>query len=272
MKPVFIDSDYGPLFAIFHEPVAAVLQSAWLHVPAFAEEMNKSRRMVALQAEAFAARGEAVLILDLYGTGDSGGDFADATWSIWLQNLETAIDWLLGQGVKTVDLWGLRIGTLLAMDFAARGSRSIKRLLCWQPVTNGDTFVSQFLRLRIAAAIMGDNAPRVKTSDLKQQLLDGQTLEVAGYGLHPELILPLLTLRAERLLLQLASVVIIEIVANAETPLGPANSQLMTALQQQNIDAMLQKALGEAFWSSQEISEAPALIAVSCECVKPCLE
>ena len=70
------------------------LDKAIIHIPAFAEEMNKSRRMLAMQAQAFAGQGYAVLVLDLFGTGDSSGDFGEATWDIWLQNIDTALVWL----------------------------------------------------------------------------------------------------------------------------------------------------------------------------------
>ena len=49
--------------------------------------MNKSRRMAALQARAFAEMGFGVLQIDLFGCGDSSGDFSDARWDIWKQDL-----------------------------------------------------------------------------------------------------------------------------------------------------------------------------------------
>jgi hypothetical protein len=50
---------------------------AILYVHPFAEEMNKSRRMAALQARPVRSR-LTVLQIDLYGCGDSDGNFADA--------------------------------------------------------------------------------------------------------------------------------------------------------------------------------------------------
>ena len=113
------------------------------------EEMNKSRRMISLQARNFAQLGYAVLILDLFGTGESSGEFGAITWAIWLENIQSAINWLKQQGARTIDLWGLRTGCLLAMDFAGQSQEPIKHLLCWQPVINGETFITQFLRLRM---------------------------------------------------------------------------------------------------------------------------
>ncbi len=56
-------------------------------LPPFAEEMNKCRRMMALTAYALQAAGLDVLFVDLFGTGDSGGDFADGSLEVWRSDL-----------------------------------------------------------------------------------------------------------------------------------------------------------------------------------------
>ncbi|MDO9047805.1 MAG: hydrolase 2, exosortase A system-associated [Methylobacter sp.] len=269
MKPLFIPTQTGPLFSIFYSPVNKAVSRAIIHIPAFAEEMNKSRRMVAIQAQAFSNRGYAVLVLDLFGTGDSAGDFGEATWQIWLQNIDTAIDWLKQHGAQSIDLWGLRIGALLAMDFASHSRHRIQRLIACQPVLNGDTFITQFLRLRVAAAMMDNNSPPEKTSDLKRQLLEGQAIEVAGYLLNPDLINPLMAIRAEQFNWQyVKEIAIFEVVSSEDSPVAIGNTQLLAILQKKNINASLTKVVGNAFWVSQEISEAADLIKVTSEKVE----
>ena len=76
-EPFFLDRASGSLFAIHHRAGAAPCGTV-LFIPPFAEEMNRARRMVALQARDLAAAGWDVLQLDLFGTGDSQGDFGDA--------------------------------------------------------------------------------------------------------------------------------------------------------------------------------------------------
>ncbi|MDD2759557.1 MAG: hydrolase 2, exosortase A system-associated [Methylomonas sp.] len=269
MRPFFLDSRTGPLFAVYWSPANQPINHAILHVPAFAEEMNKSRRMVALQARAMAEQGYAVLVPDLFGTGDSRGDFGEASWAIWLQNIADAVAWLREQGALTITLWGLRLGGLLAMDFVSRHEDSIDRLMLWQPVLNGDTFVTQFLRLRVAAAMMDNNMPKEKTSDLKRQLVDGQAIEVAGYLLSPDLIKPLIALRADRLpLYNIKEIALYELVANEDTQISMGNSQFFNLLQEKRIEVSLTKIIGDSFWASQEISEAPDLIKISSERVR----
>jgi len=161
VMPLFIPGQTGELFALYYPPASGGQpKKVFLHIPAFAEEMNKSRRMVALQARAFAQHGYGVLVMDLLGTGDSFGNFSEATWLIWQQDIDTAIRWIVKQVAESINLWSLRIGVLLAMDFVANSSAKIDKLICWQPVLNGETFVMQFLRLRVAAAMMDKNAPQ----------------------------------------------------------------------------------------------------------------
>jgi exosortase A-associated hydrolase 2 len=87
-EPFFVAAARGERFCIFH-PAAAALRGAIVYLHPFAEEMNKSRRMAALQSRLFAARGFAVLQIDLFGCGDSSGDFGEARWDIWKQD----VDW-----------------------------------------------------------------------------------------------------------------------------------------------------------------------------------
>ncbi|MGZ4960701.1 MAG: hydrolase 2, exosortase A system-associated [Methylomonas sp.] len=265
MKPFYLPDRSGSLFCIYFPPATGEVKRAIVHVQAFAEEMNKSRRMVSLQARELAKLGYATLIFDLFGTGDSDGEFGEATWQAWLQNIDTAIEWLIKQqGAQTIDLWGLRTGALLAMDYASRSHQKIDRLLCWQPVLNGETFITQFLRLRIAAAVLDNSAPKEKTSDLKRQLLEGQAIEVAGYHLHPELVKPLTALRADRLPLQgLSELAIFEVVANEETDFAMTTSQFLDKAKENSIEVSLKKVVGDAFWSTQEITAAPDLIALT---------
>jgi exosortase A-associated hydrolase 2 len=269
MKPVFIESNVGKLFAIYQPSMNAnSFGKAIIHIPAFAEEMNRSRRIVALQAQAFCNDGYTVLVLDLFGTGDSNGDFGEATWEIWLQNIDTAIDWLKQKGMHSIALWGLRTGALLAMDFVNHRQNQIQGLIAWQPVLNGDAFVTQFLRLRVAAAIINSNAPPEKTSNLKQQLLEGHAIEVAGYLLNPDLIKSLMALHAEKLNLQSIKHVAIFDIVSQESFSPVSHSLISTVLQEQGIDISLTKIMSDAFWSNQGNSDVSNLIKMTCENLK----
>ena len=264
VTPLFISSELGSLFAMHFSPVSEHSSQCILHIPAFAEEMNKSRHMVVMQARMFAEQGYSVLIFDLWGTGDSQGEFSEATWAIWLNDIDAAVKWLQEKQYESISLWGLRSGALLAMDYLHQYSSTIDKLICWQPVLNGEQFMMQFLRLRIAAAMMDKNAPQEKTSDLKKQLLEGNSIEVAGYQLNPELVNPVMAIRAQQLNLQTVKQChVFELTIGAELEAGFALAKWVKAIEQQNIIISLDIINGSLFWATQEISESPSLIQLS---------
>src|SRR5712692_8651981 len=116
-QPHSLDGAEGRLFAVYYPPEAEADRGADLiYLPPFAEEMNRSRRMAALQARELAAIGVGVVILDLYGTGDSEGDFRDARWSLWQSDVKATADWLERRGRSARGLLGLRLGALLAVS------------------------------------------------------------------------------------------------------------------------------------------------------------
>ncbi len=269
-SPFFLAGTQGSLYVSAYYPLNPhdLSKKAIVHIPAFAEEMNKSRRMVALQAREFVKNGYAVFIIDLFGTGDSSGEFSEATWSQWQSDLNSLCEWLLDREYQSLIFWGLRTGSLLAMDFISENTLNVKQLICWQPVFSGETFVLQFLRLRTAAAMMNKNSPQEKVSDLKNQLLDGRSIEIAGYMLNPELACPMLKLNLKSLNIQdVEFISILEVVNNLDkkaTALAIENYDFLKSQVKKLSEA---KVLGSPFWSTQEITEVPGLLNETNNCL-----
>jgi exosortase A-associated hydrolase 2 len=187
-EPFFLKSGIGQRFCLFHPPVGDC-RGAVLYVHPFAEELNRSRRMAALQSRALAALGYGVLQIDLYGCGDSSGDFGDARWELWKQDLAAGAAWLRRRLDLPVVLWGLRLGALLALDYARSAAHPVAGMILWQPVLKGASYLTQFLRLRTANAMLGEASEKSGTAELRAMLEAGQTIEIAGYDLAPELAL-----------------------------------------------------------------------------------
>jgi exosortase A-associated hydrolase 2 len=256
----FLPAGGGERFCIFHPASGAPLGSI-LYVHPFAEEMNKSRRMAALQARAFCARGYNVLQIDLFGCGDSSGDFGQARWALWKDDLRLAQRWLREHAEGPVHLWGLRLGALLAADCARETDRSFASLLMWQPVISGAQFMAQFLRLRLASQMLSGAEAGNGTDQLRTQLAAGQALEIAGYELSPELALAM-----ERL--ALAAVAPRNVPAqwfevNADGKPSPALTRACRAWSAAGAEVDVHAVRGEAFWNSVEITECAGLIAAT---------
>lgn len=179
VEPFFFDAEPGTRFSLYHAPNPQVApRGAILYVHPFAGELNRTRRMAALQSRAFAALGYAVLQIDLFGCGDSCGEFSAGRWQIWHEDLALAAAWLADRGSGPLTLWGLRLGGLLALDAAAR--LQARRVLLWQPFLSGRACINQFLRLSEQLQDPAPGAPR-STAALRAQLAVHGAIEVAGF-------------------------------------------------------------------------------------------
>jgi exosortase A-associated hydrolase 2 len=252
----YLEGEQGPLFYLLHPPREGSARGAILYSHPFAEELNKSRRMVALQARRFAELGYAVLIPDQFGCGDSAGDFGDARWETWLKDLTRQAAWLRERYQQRLTVWGLRTGCLLLSELQ-RDLSDIERMLWWQPVVDGEQYLVQFLRLRMAATMMGGN--KETTRELRERLKAGEALEVAGYQLHPRMAAGL---AAARLAPPPAGTKAywFDVSADANPVLSPAAQRLIERWAGDGVAVEAQAVSGEPFWGTQEISEVPELI------------
>jgi exosortase A-associated hydrolase 2 len=183
--PLFLGSPDHPLFACAALPASLQPDHGLLVCPPFAEEMNRSRRTVRLLAVEAARRGLAVVNTDLYGTGDSGGEFGDARWAGWIGDLRTAASFLRERGCARVTLLGIRSGALLACALLRSPPLPVASLVLWQPVTAGKAVVTDLLRARIAAGAAQGTGETV--AGRRARLAGGETLEAGGYALAPEM-------------------------------------------------------------------------------------
>ncbi len=186
----FLPTRRGSLFCLYHHPKGPVQRGQVLHLHPFAEELNTCRRISAQFARALAEAGFAVLQFDMYGCGDSEGDFGDATWATWRNNAQEALTELhrrAGEPTKAAPLWlwGVRSGTLMSADMLQDMSAPC-HVLWWQPVISGQQVLQQWLRLNAAKAWLGQG-PSGKALSPSDQLKQGQTVHVAGYTITPAL-------------------------------------------------------------------------------------
>jgi exosortase A-associated hydrolase 2 len=259
----------GQRLYLHHPAAGADSRAAVLYLHPFAEAMNKSRRMAALQSRALAAAGFDVLQVDLLGCGDSSGELADASWEDWVQDALDGAAWLARRhpgrpAEQPTWLWGHREGALLAAAAAARMPEPVQ-LLLWQPVLQGRQALQQFLRLK-AAAQLADGGGKGVVEGLRAELAAGRTVEVAGYTLGPALAQGL-----ESAVLTPPPVhsgptdsppraVWLEVNAQPDPQPSPA-AQAAQARWLADGWALEQQAVaGPAFWQTQEIEDAPALV------------
>ena len=251
MHAFFLPVHGSDRFCLFHPPVGE-LRGALVYVHPLAEEMNLSRRMAALQARAFAAAGYAVLQMDLFGCGDSAGDFSAASWSQWRDDVLAADHWLQAETGVVPIFWGLRAGCLLAAE-AAQSRDRVTTFVFWQPVVAGEQHWRQWLRLRQARGLLA------AASDVPDVLPEGQ-IELGGYEFSRELVTGLCAAQLE-LPPQAGRIVCVEV-----TGTGTPNPALQTRIERwQEEGRRLQCAAlpGPTFWQTPEVPDSTEMIAAT---------
>ncbi|MGZ9043402.1 MAG: hydrolase 2, exosortase A system-associated [Telluria sp.] len=254
-EPFFLDTGAGRRFCMFHPAAPAMpCRGAVLYIAPFGDEMNKSRRMAALQARRLSALGYAVLQPDLHGCGDSAGELAEASLALWRADLAAAAAWLRERGIDTIYLLGLRLGGLLALDFAQAGA-AIAGIALWQPVLNGESFLVQLLRQKLASGMLADGDNAGGTAALRESLRGGETLEIGGYDIAPGLADGIASLDAATLAPPACPVAWFAV----GSAVPPAASRIAGAWQGAEVSAVA----GAPFWSTQEIHQSEELLAAT---------
>lgn len=260
---MFLPAPGGQRLVIHHQPSTAQCRGAVLYLHPLADEMNKARRMAALQCRALAAQGFAALQVDLLGCGDSSGDFADATWAAWLDDSVRAAGWLQALHSAPLWLWGLRAGCLLATA-ASHRLADVAGLMLWQPPASGQSVLQQFLRMRAAQGLQ-DGQNKGAMAQLRAELGAGRHVDVGGYAVSPGLAEGLgnATLEPAPHCRRLAW---FETTTRDPLALLPASATTTAAWQARGADVHAEAVTGPPFWQTTEIEDAPALIEASLAC------
>jgi exosortase A-associated hydrolase 2 len=221
--------------------------------------MNKSRRMLTLVGRELAARGLAVVLPDLTGTGDSDGEFRDADSEAWRGDLAATARWSAAQGWPVAALLGVRTGCLFGAQAARELSAPLTTSVFWQPVTDGERFLTQFLRLRVAASMMGGGGE--SAAGLRARLAGGEPLEVSGYLLSPRLAEQVAALSLTDVAgIGLGHVHRMEVVRSAGSAIAAESQRAVDSMRAGGLSVATCTVQSEPFWSSTEIVTVPEMI------------
>jgi exosortase A-associated hydrolase 2 len=239
------------------EPAYTAPRGNVLWLPPFAEELNKTRRQCASMARTLAAAGWRVSRFDLYGCGDSSGELRDASWSLWLDDLDVALSKLSVELPGPLWLWGVRAGALFAPHLLRRAPDA--GVLLWQPVLSGAGHLQQFLRTHSAAQLIRQGAVH-QTSESPAKLLQaGHTVEVAGYELPPAVADGLRAAKWQWPDGATGPLVWIDVLAAADDEVAPATASALSALRGRGIAAHHDRVIGQPFWQTTEVTELQPL-------------
>ncbi len=157
----------------------------------------------------------------------------------------------------------MRLGALLALD-VARTRRDLGSLLLWQPVTDGAAYLTQFLRLKLAADMLAAGKGEAGGVDvLRRRLAEGANLEIAGHALTPALAAAIDGTAIAGMVRPECAVHWLDVMPQAGRAMPAARAAVAARCAEQGWQLSTQTVQGSAFWNSQEIAEAPALLDAS---------
>lgn len=247
-------------FVLLRRPSGRPSGRTVLVVPPFAEEMNKARRLVADTAEQLVAGGTAVLQPDFFGTGDSDGEFREATLDRWLADLGATCQWSAQQGFAVSAALAVRLGcAIVSRAVTEQVLPHVDRSVFWQPVLDGNKFLKQFLRLRVAASMMAEDR-KESVREIRSRISDGETVEVAGYPLTDRMCAGLEELVVERMPAELGDVTWIELTSDDVTlATPPTTPSILDSYRMRGGGASIRRLQGAPFWTSIETVRNPDL-------------
>jgi len=127
--------------------------------------------------------------------------------------------------------------------------------------------MTQFLRLRVAASMMSSNSKETVES-LKARLEAGESLQIAGYQLVPDLWRSFQPADLKSLLHSgLGQLEIMEVGRSKDGALSVAGQRLVEVAQVADIPVSGSRVPGEPFWTATEIVTNPQLTELTVACL-----
>ncbi len=262
IEPLFFRGpDGGHLSGVWRLPVLAAAPSrVWVVCPPFAEEEKSAHRTLVELADSLVAAGDAVFFLAYRGTGDSDGDFADASLTAWRQDIAAALAFVRSRFPgNEYGLLGLRLGASLAAQVAAE--TEVQNLLLIEPVLRGRSFLMQLgARKKLRAAMTeqeaGGSARETPGEVVEEHIPDVAYEDLDGWPLGIQLRDELNTLNLSAVSLHFSGKALVLQVAPREK-IAPPLEQFATAL---NSRAQVRAVVMPAFWNRLDLVDSSLLI------------
>jgi uncharacterized protein len=144
--PFYFGRSEAQLFGTHHAPARGARDHGVVVVPPMGQEALRAHRALRQLGIALARERYHALVFDLGGTGDSAGEFDEASLARWADDVRTASDELRDRtGLARVSLVGLRLGAVHAWR-ASIGRRDIDKLVLWEPVVHGGAYLAELAR------------------------------------------------------------------------------------------------------------------------------
>ena len=162
LEPFFFGPGDRSLFGLLRRPPTPRGAGVVLCAP-HGHEFIRCHRALRELGHQLALAGFDVLSFDYHGTGDSGGDYEDATLPGCVQDTGAAIDALVARAApRFIAVLGLRVGGAVALA-AVDGRGDVQALALWDPVVAGVDLADDNARIAALQAL-----PPLAQQDVEQ--------------------------------------------------------------------------------------------------------
>jgi uncharacterized protein len=182
MVPVHFGRSDRVMFGMFTPAAGKRVRRGAVICNPWGVEAIRAHRSIKALADNLSRLGVDVFRFDYFGTGDSFGDGLSGSLDDWCSDTEQAMDELMSMaGVRKVALIGLRLGAHVAAAVSTSRKREVDRLVLWDPVVNGASYLED-LKQRKNAEAEGvlEMGGYVMSKDFEHQLREAMLDGVAG--------------------------------------------------------------------------------------------
>lgn len=131
-----------------------------------AHEYNRSHRAMRELGMRLANNGFNTFSFDYFGTGDSAGDYEDARFTTWIDDINTAVDYFKKKAdVDRICLVGMRIGATLAYMAAAK-REDVGAIAMWDPVVTHEDITGETLEIKAYQELNPVSQRDIKRTDV----------------------------------------------------------------------------------------------------------
>ena len=241
--------------------------------PAFGDEMNQTRRMVKLAAEALAAHGIESVVFDPHGTGDSRAGFEDATVAGWLADCRAIVARVQAEApTQPLLLIGCRLGAALAVETSHSLAEPAVALIGWAPLLQGKQQLSGMLRADKVSRMQKSDA--AGTPEPKVLWAAGECAWLGGYPVSAALAEQLEALDATAVPKAACATLIDVRVPVGEEPVAPTEPLMKRgeSWTAHGVPTEVQAVPGAGFWNVADLVDVPELVEATVAAAERALE
>ncbi|MFC1460891.1 alpha/beta fold hydrolase [Verrucomicrobiota bacterium] len=181
----WLGSSRNAPFVAYHK-ATQLPRRAFVFCGPFAEEKNKSQRLLVDLARSLAGNGFVVLRLDYGGTGDSLGEFSEASIQSRKRDILNALEYCREERqASQIGLLGLRLGGTLAAEIADEDP-NISWLILLSPVADVPEYFRMTLRSKLIKEMLTDGTVSSRRRNIVSHLHD-RAIDFEGFPITPQL-------------------------------------------------------------------------------------